>query len=725
MSRPASASAHTFPVIDGIAIVPDTPIFHRRPLHEVEAIAAPRFGDDFWDLTPAMHLRHRKVTVNWLAFPAEFREPIKLYTFALINVTDRSPRLVAANNRFPSLPTIKHDLAHLQRFAEWLIGRGYHRFDQLDDDDLDGYARLVLAREDTSVIVKRSLLCAVMRLHAYREYLPEHCRLSLVRSLWGAATAGQIVGVQKALRSENATPRITPDVMGALLSAALVTIDVIGPDILGTALTLSTMRRIAHESLGEQQSSRWGKPDLAGATARFETLLPTLRTADIPLPGIGGSEPGIDIEGLAVGSLMDTSTLKGMASLISDIAEQRNPTTADLLRVTEFSDVNGHRWRDEPVGARELLKLIDHVVAACLVLTTYLSGIRPGEALNLRRGCISRSKTTELVFLSGTQEKTQSNRRERSPATIPWVVTEHVGRAIALLEQLAPGELLFPYAGRYTPDAFQHSSSRVMSASRANQRVRAFVEWFNTDIAGTVGHEQIAADPHGPITLSRFRRTLAWHIVRRPGGLIAGAIQYGHLRTQITQGYAGQADAGFNDDVGFEEFLLRCETIHADQERLKSGEQVSGPAASSYIGRVTAAREFLGHSVSSPAQARALLANENMQIHHGAFLTCVYRAETAACRDAARGDATPVWQKCKPSCRNIARTDQDIDALEAHNDELISDPLHLHLPLPLRIRLNERTTSNSAIISDHRDTATSASNLHKHQPQAETWTSEL
>ncbi|MCP5815837.1 hypothetical protein NL365_28030, partial [Klebsiella pneumoniae] len=66
-----------------------------------------------------------------------------------------------------------------------------------------------------------------------------------------------------------------------------------------------------------------------------------------------------------------------------------------------------------------------------------------------------------------------------------------------------------------------------------------------------------------------------------------------------------------------------------------------------------------------------------------------------------------------------------IDALEAHNDDLISDPLQLHLPLPLRARLNERTTSNSAIISDHRGTATSASNLHKHQPQAETWTSEF
>jgi hypothetical protein len=42
-----------------------------------------------------------------------------------------------------------------------------------------------------------------------------------------------------------------------------------------------------------------------------------------------------------------------------------------------------------------------------------------------------------------------------------------------------------------------------------------------------------------PHTASADRsRTLAWHIVRRPRGLIAGAIQYGHLHAQITLGYA-------------------------------------------------------------------------------------------------------------------------------------------------------------------------------------------
>jgi hypothetical protein len=42
--------------------------------------------------------------------------------------------------------------------------------------------------------------------------------------------------------------------------------------------------------------------------------------------------------------------------------------------------------------------------------------------------------------------------------------------------------------------------------------------------------------PH--LTTRRFRRTLAWFIARRPGGTIAGALQYRHQRIQMFEGYA-------------------------------------------------------------------------------------------------------------------------------------------------------------------------------------------
>ena len=41
---------------------------------------------------------------------------------------------------------------------------------------------------------------------------------------------------------------------------------------------------------------------------------------------------------------------------------------------------------------------------------------------------------------------------------------------------------------------------------------------------------QIVPDPAGSVTLDRFRRTIAWHIVNRPEGLLAAGVQFGHMR---------------------------------------------------------------------------------------------------------------------------------------------------------------------------------------------------
>lgn len=51
------------------------------------------------------------------------------------------------------------------------------------------------------------------------------------------------------------------------------------------------------------------------------------------------------------------------------------------------------------------------------------------------------------------------------------------------------------------------------------------------------------------LTTRQFRRTLAWFIARRPGGTIAGALQYRHQYVQMFEGYAGTSDSGFRDEV--------------------------------------------------------------------------------------------------------------------------------------------------------------------------------
>ncbi|SDJ25495.1 MULTISPECIES: hypothetical protein [Nocardiaceae] len=181
---------------------------------------------------------------------------------------------------------------------------------------------------------------------------------------------------------------------------------------------------------------------------------------------------------------------------------------------------------------------------------------------------------------------------------------------------------------------------------------------------------------------SRFRRTLAWFIRRRPRGLIAASIQYGHAHTRMLQGYAGTYESGFPDDYAFEDWLCRLENIAADRRALDAGEHVSGPADTAYRHRIAAAdAQFAGHVLRSPRQTRDLLGNPLLQIHHGEGMTCVFDPAHAACQLRGTADdplVTPDLEDCRPKCRNIARTDRDIVVIRARYDALtrvVSDPL--------------------------------------------------
>jgi hypothetical protein len=66
------------------------------------------------------------------------------------------------------------------------------------------------------------------------------------------------------------------------------------------------------------------------------------------------------------------------------------------------------------------------------------------------------------------------------------------------------------------------------------------VDWINAycDTHGLPDHIPLVGGQRWHLTTVQFRRTLAWFIARRPGGVIAGAIQYRHQRVQMFEGYA-------------------------------------------------------------------------------------------------------------------------------------------------------------------------------------------
>jgi len=685
--------------VAGMRVSARTVVLQRRELLPcTDRALLSRFGDAVWDLYPALTDQHSaNQKIHWGVYPATFRTACKFYVFALLNVIDDAPRLSFAHSNFPGVKTIWTDLGYLRRFLRWLTDHHIDRFVDVTPAHLDAYLTDVTTDPASSTSRKTKTLRAILRLHGYRDHLPPQCRLP-EQLPWGGASAADLADHSDPRRAENRTARIHPDFMQPLLSAALFTVHDIAADLLPAIRQLVAMRSVAvhlqpRPADNTVKLSRW-----FAASDQLTRFLAALERAGLPLPGMWtASGTAVDVTGLAFAGRIDADMLR-QAHCTQILADSRMPIIKDLLRPSRFSQIGGRPWRTEPMDAIELISLMRRLRAACFLVVAYLSGVRAGEALNLRRGCVTHDAQLGLTFMSGIQMKAAAPRRERSPRTVPWVVNDHGAHAIEVLEAMSPSAVLFP-TGRFGQPEWL-TSTRTRTTGAMNDDIEAFIAWFNDVIAPATGHPAIDDDGHGSITAQRLRRTLAWHIVRRPGGTVAGATQYGHLYTQITHGYAGNASSGFLDEINFEEFLLRAERLHDDHQRLLAGEEISGPAAAYYRERIGRAPEFAGRIVSTKAQVNAVLSNPVLQVHHGALLTCVWRPETALCQDGVAA-SQPTWSRCRLSCQNIAYTDRDIAKLRRHADNLGEDLNRPGLPEPLRQRIQQRLDNHHKTLATH------------------------
>jgi integrase len=373
--------------------------------------------------------------------------------------------------------------------------------------------------------------------------------------------------------------------------------------------------------------------------------------------------------------------------------------------------VDGRPWRDQPITAGEIHDLIRLLAAACFVVICYLSGARPGETLNLRRGC--RSSGDGQLLINGHRGK--GHDRRAPSADTPgraWTVVGPVHAAVDMLESLSKSPFLFPsslvMAQSRRPGDVSARASRYMTRD-----IGQFIAWVNGTFPAAGGSPAIPPDPAGTIYPRRFRRTLAYFIVRRPRGLIAAALQYGHLSTTVTLSYAGSADTGWTEDLAVERLELVLEQSDHDRELLAAGEHVSGPAAARYKDRVARMARFAGRNVTGVRNAERLLASTDADIHHGEAMTCVWQAETAACRNARiaeglpAGDA-PEQAECRTACQNLAYTDRDIARLRERLGVLeaaAADPL---APRPLQDRSSDQAALVQDIIARHDSTTPGA-----------------
>jgi integrase len=674
-----------------------------RPGTSAESLS--RYRDDVWQLTPAHPDLHLTIpALRWARFPGDTADGFKpFFLAALDHPYPPSPGL-SRPNVMPSVGTFNYWFLDSLALASWMHSRGAATLNALTDADLDRYKDYVLGL-DRAAGRKTDMLALVRTIWLYRPHLPDASQLTTGYP-WGAVTAKQLVP-QPAAGPDNKTPRIAPETMDALLAWALRMIEDVAPDIVSADREYQEFEAGAHPS----QQIYHGM----ATQARLDLFVSRARKLGSCLPELS-RQPGAINQGHLLRLVgVPKSKRAGLGHRqLQRLMDCGLPIAADDRLGPASAVIGGKPWRPSGITVAELPTLKRLLSAACFIVICYLSGMRPGEVLNLRRGCATTDPDTGELFIIGRPGKGYDRRPEpqaaadvTASATRPWTVVRPVHTAVEVLERLHPYDLLFPAAiVLERTDRTGHRHARTIFSINAD--LDDFVAWVNTSFPGPAGRPAIPPDPTKHIHASRLRRTLAYFIVRRPRGLIAAALQYGHVNTRVTLGYAGRADTSWLDDLAIERLEMVLDQTEQDWQLLNTGEHVSGPAAEDFRNRVATSARFAGRVVIGRRNIQRLLSHADPSIHHGEAMTCVWRPETAACRIARIEHGLPLndsaeESECRSGCTNLAFTDRDIDHathLLTNLEQRASDGL---LPQPLRDRAAEQASHLHAIITRHHD----------------------
>ncbi|MFE3661101.1 hypothetical protein [Streptomyces sp. NPDC059165] len=692
---------------------PDTLVLLHRRLHpEADPSKLSRFRDDYWDLNPAIFEHHkRSSSLNFTLIPAELRQATKYYIWQLLNHPE--PRAVASRPGRLSVATVTILFpASLQFVLKWLAEQGVTEFREITQPLLDDYLE-ALRDEEVSIDRCYRRLTEIRRLWAYRDILPASMRLPDAPP-WAGEDTRDLLGRTRGDR-ENRTRRIGEATMQMLLCWAIRFVEDFSEDILAAHAEHLDLHSRMPEARRRARLTGQGGHRSGELKQKVVAYLEDLRRRGEPLPGRRREDGALEIHWQHLAAVLNCNaqiryTVPGRMVIESGlpVGEQA------CLDAPITGLLDGRPWRSTRIGRDEASRLARLLSTACFVIVSYLSGARVGEVLNLRRGCTKRDPATGLwlmegLYFKGAEDEDGNKIPEGQMRPDPWVVINLVAGAISVLERLHPNPVLFvnqiePYLNR-SRGSKRHGearSDRVMASDLAS-----FTTWVNAYCAQSGRSDGIPDDARGALAPSRFRRTLAWFIRRRPRGLIAASVQYGHAHTQMLQGYAGSYESGFPDEYAFEDWLFRLEGLTEDEQALAQGEYVSGPAADAYRYRIAAAsREFGGRVLKKERQARDLLGNPLLQIHHGKGMTCVFDPATAACQlRGSLGDpmVTPDTDDCRPKCPNLARTDRDIVQVERQAKEL-AEIVDDALAPPIRhAREQHELTRLQTIIRTHRE----------------------
>ncbi|WP_434795724.1 integrase (plasmid) [Streptomyces albidoflavus] len=659
------------------------------------------YADELWHLDPLVaNPSAVRAHLDWARFPKQLRPQVQLAAWMMINTPLPTSVLVGHPAWHSRLgPHGIHDtVLRWQRLTVWLHHQGLTDLARVTDEVLAAWADHLARQPGTRRDNVTKDLVALTRLWAFDAAgpaptgmaMPPWNRVGVDDFLPATPTAG---------RGENTTDPISPATMGPLLIWALRMVDDFADDILAA---WAESRRLADVAARTASSP--------ASKARLKLYLRDLIDRDQPIPSRpnAGHDHALAITYIAghVGcSYTQVNGLVGTGPWQHLVGYMRSNPGPCPLATPVTGLVEGTPWTAF-IDFTETGELMRHLGTACFIVLAYLTGMRPAEVLGLETGCCPDPETgLHLIYGRVFKNATDQDGNHYSAGhvrEVPWVAIPPVVTAIRVLERIAPdGGLLF--------DAAVHSFKNAPTAPAASigqnglrERIEAFAAWASA-LARRLGRDQevVPDDPYGAIGLARFRRTLAWHIARRPGGLVALAIQYGHMRTAMSAGYAARGRDGIHELLDIETARATADTLATLHDDLAHGVGISGPAARRAIHAAAQAPTFTG-SIRTHRQALDILGNPALTVYDNprSLLMCVYNRDRALCHRLDAPDA-PRLDRCQPSCANIARTDRHAAGLVAQAEALEKQSASEALPRPLAERLARRAEQLRELADRH------------------------
>jgi hypothetical protein len=625
----------------------------------------PRYGAPSWSLAALPHgPGTSRKTILWDRFPPAFREETRYLTWLLINTSLPASFLIGKHMRWRTTVSPGHvypTVREWRLFCHWLHDTGRTSLRHCTPEDFRAYALYLATETSGNRSRAQKSLAALTRMWALDSSTP--LPIGLCQPPWLSEGTDDFLPPASS-SAENTTEPVTPATMGPLLIWALRVVENFSEDILRAV-------QLKDEILIKAGQTA---PTTAGATA-LEQYLGKLVAAGISLPSMAAANRS----GLAakyISHITGASVRQVHKQVISGPwRDQLLSADGPAPVLTELTGhVDGLPWT-EFIDYSEVETLQAHLETAAYIVVSYLTGMRPREIQGLEKGCCPEPESGSHLIHSYVFKTALDDDGNHVPQgvmrEVPWVAIEPVVAAIRIVERLVPEGYLF----------------RGFPPGTMNRRIEQFIGWVS-DLARKQGrpHEAVPDDKYGAVGVSRFRRTLAWHIARRPGGLVALAIQYGHLRTTMSAGYASRSRNGVHDLLDIETALAVADTLTSLNEEITNGAGVSGPAARRAINAAQDGAEFVG-AIIDARQARALLENPSLVIYDNpsAMLMCVYKPDRALCNRITNKES-PSLDRCVPTCSNIARTDSQARMMRRDAESLERQATNSPGPLALRMR---------------------------------------